>query len=193
MVNNGTCLFSSSFYAPGGILNNSGGTAFTVPAGIVVGTSSGANTLDNEGTVTLAGGTLAGGQSAGSGGPIINDGLITGYGGLTGGVGVTNNAQIVQNAGNLTISAGTAGMANASTISLQSGYQLRLSGSTLANTGTIDLNSSTVASSGLLNNVFGNVVGPGNRRHAVPKLRRRVDRAQRQHQYHAGPLRIPPS
>ena len=158
LVNNGTCLFSSSFYAAGGIVNYA---TLTAPAGIAIGTGGGANPFDNEAIVTLAGGTLAGGQAAGSGGPIINNGLINGYGFLTSGVGITNNSQITQSGGNSTISAGTAGMINAGTIFLVSGYQLRLSGSTLTNSGAIDLNSSTIAGSGLLNNTAGNVVGPG--------------------------------
>ena len=92
---------------------------------------------------------------------IVNNGLISGYGGLVSGVGITNNAQLAENGGNLTIAAGSAGMTNSGTIALQAGYQLRLSGSTLANAGTIDLNSATLAGSGLLNNTSGNVAGPG--------------------------------
>lgn len=158
LVNNGTCLFNASFYAAEGIVNNA---SFTVSAGIAVGTSSGAYTLDNEGTITLSGGTLAGGQSAGSGGAIVNNGLLSGYGALTSGVGITNSGQITVSGGNLTIVAGAAGMTNAGTVAMALGYQLRLSGSTLANTGTIDLNSSTLAGSGLLNNTSGTVAGPG--------------------------------
>ena len=52
-------------------------------------------------------------------------------------------------------------MTNAGTVALQLGYQLRLSGSTLTNTGTIDLNSSTLAGSGLLNSTSGTIAGPG--------------------------------
>ena len=159
LVNFGTCIFNSSFYAAEGIINYATFTA--VPAGVVVGTGSGAYTLDNEGTIILAGGSLAGGQTAGNGGPIINNGLISGYGGLTSGVGITNNAQITQSGGNLAIFAGAAGMTNQGTISLESGYELTLSGSALTNLGTVNLNSSIVAGSGLLINAGGNVVGPG--------------------------------
>ena len=159
LVNYGTCIFTSSFFAPEGIINYAIFTA--IPAGVVVGTGSGAYTLDNEGTIILAGGSLAGGQTAGNGGPIINNGLISGYGGLTSGVGITNNAQITQSGGNLTIFAGAAGMTNLGTISLESGYQLTLSGSALINLGTVNLNSSIVAGSGLLINAGGNVEGPG--------------------------------
>ncbi len=52
-------------------------------------------------------------------------------------------------------------MTNNGTITLASGSQLRLSGSTLTNLGTVNLNSSTVGGSGLLNNTSGNVSGPG--------------------------------
>ncbi len=159
LVNYGTCIFNSSFYAAEGIINYA--TFNAIPAGVVVGTGSGVYTLDNEGTIILAGGSLAGGQSAGSGGPIVNNGLITGYGGLTSGVGITNNTQITQNGGNLAILAGAGGMTNNGTISLESGYQLGLSGCTLANQGTVKLNSAIVTGSGLLNNAGGNIEGPG--------------------------------
>jgi hypothetical protein len=77
-------------------------------------------------------------------------------------VGITNNirGQITVSGGSLTI-AGTSTTSNLGTISLQSGCQLQLSGSTLANAGSINLNSSTIAGSGLLNNTSGNVSGPG--------------------------------
>ena len=131
-----------------------------VLSGGVLGTNGGSNTLDNEGTIILAGGTLAGGASAGNGGPIVNNNLITGYGVLTSGVGIVNNAQITMSGGNLTI-AGNSTASNFGTIALQSGYQLRLSGSTLNNFGYINLNSSVIAGSGLLNNTGGVVSGPG--------------------------------
>ena len=158
LVNGGTFLFSTSFYAGGGIENDA---TIAVPTGFVVGTKGGSSTLDNEATITLAGGTLAGGQAAGSDGPIVNNGLITGYGALSSGVGIINNVQISPSGGILVISAGTAGMTNNGTITLASGSQLRLSGSTLTNLGTVNLNSSTVGGSGLLNNTSGNVSGPG--------------------------------
>ncbi len=160
LVNDGSLLFNSSLYAGQGIEND---TTITVPAGFAIGTSGGgpANNVDNEGTVYLTGGTLAGGQSAGNGGPIVNNGLITGYGFLASGVGITNNAQITVSGGNLIISAGTASMANAGAISLVSGYQLRLTSGTLLNSGNIYLNSSTVAGSGLVDNTTGVVTGPG--------------------------------
>ena len=47
-------------------------------------------------------------------------------------------------------------MTNLGTISLESGYQLTLSGSALTNLGTVNLNSSIVAGSGLLNDAGGN-------------------------------------
>jgi hypothetical protein len=158
-VNSGSASFGTSFDAAGGLINNS---TIAVPAGILVGVNGGANTLDNEGTAILSGGTLAGGQSAGNGGPIVNNGLITGYGALTSGVGITNNSQIVQDGGSLVVSTGSSTMTNAGAISLEAGYQLRLNGGTLANGGSINLNSATIAGSGLLNNASGgNISGPG--------------------------------
>ncbi len=160
LVNGGTVVLNNSFYAAQGIEND---TTISIPAGLAVGVNGGgaANTVDNEGTLYLNGGTLAGGAAAGSGGPIVNNGAINGYGALSSGVGITNNAQIGQYSGNLTISAGTGGMTNVGTISLQSGFQCRLSSGTLANLGTINLYSSTIAGTGLLDNTAGNIAGPG--------------------------------
>jgi hypothetical protein len=158
LINRGTFLYSTSFYAGQGIEND---VVMIVPAGFAIGTSGGSSSLDNEGTFNLAGGTLAGGQSAGSGGPIVNNGLITGYGFLTSGAGITNNLEIAPIGGVLTISAGTGGMINNGTITLTPSYQLSLSGGTLTNLGNINLNSSTFAGSGLLNNTTGVVSGPG--------------------------------
>ena len=78
LVNGGTSIFNSSFY-PGGGIENDG--SFAVPLGLTVGVNSGGLgiNIDNEGTITLAGGTLAGGSAAG-GGPILNNDLITGHG-----------------------------------------------------------------------------------------------------------------
>ena len=61
LVNGGTALFISSFFAGQGVEND---TSLAVPVGIAVGATSGgtANNIDNEGTITLAGGTLAGGR-----------------------------------------------------------------------------------------------------------------------------------
>ncbi len=160
LINGGTSIFKSSFYAGGGIENDG---SLSVPAGLAVGVNSGgmAINIDNEATITLAGGTLAGGAAPGSGGPILNNGLITGYGGLTSGVGITNNAQIIQSGGNLAISTAPSTMVNAGVISLVSGYQLRLTSGTLLNSGNINLNSSTIAGSGLVDNASGVVIGPG--------------------------------
>ncbi len=87
--------------------------------------------------------------------------MITGYGFLTSGGGIVNNAQITQSGGNLTISAGSVAMTNGGGISLASGFQLRLASGTLANSDYINLNSATVAGSGLLDNAGGVVTGPG--------------------------------
>jgi autotransporter-associated beta strand protein len=159
-VNGGRVFLTTSFYPSQGFEND---TTISVPAGVALGVLAGSssNTIDNEGSIALSGGTLAGGQAAGSGGPIVNNGVITGYGNLTSGVGINNNSQITQSGGNLTISAGTSDLVNNGAISLQSGFQFRLSGSTFTNAGTVNLNSSTIAGSGLMNNSSGNVFGPG--------------------------------
>ena len=76
-------------------------------------------------------------------------------------MGINNNAQIIQSGGNLTIVGGTAGATNNGTIMLAQGYQFVLSGSTLTNPQSINLNSGMVYGSGILNNASGNISGPG--------------------------------
>jgi fibronectin-binding autotransporter adhesin len=159
LINDGAIVVSSPFYAGQGIVNN--GT-IAVSAGGALGVSGGlGSTLSNEGTITLTGGTIAGGQTSATGGPIVNNGLISGYGALTSGAGITNNGQIMQSGGNLAISAGTAGAVNNGIISLAEGYQFLLSGSTLENTQSINLDSGMFSGTGTLNNSSGTVSGPG--------------------------------
>ena len=158
LVNGGTFLFSTSFYAGGGIENDA---TIAVPIGFVVGAKGGSVRWTTRGPSRWPAARSPAGSPPAAASPIVNNGLITGYGGLASGVGIINNVQISPSGGILVISAGTAGMTNNGTITLASGSQLRLSGSTLTNLGTVNLNSSTVGGSGLLNNTSGNVLGPG--------------------------------
>ena len=61
IINDGSVVLDTSFLPGGGLQND---TSLNVPAGFVVGSPTGgtANTVDNEGTINLAGGTLAGGS-----------------------------------------------------------------------------------------------------------------------------------
>ena len=63
LINDGSLVLNNSFFPGGGLQND---TSFIVPAGVTVGSPTGsmANTVDNEGMITLNGGTLAGGSGA---------------------------------------------------------------------------------------------------------------------------------
>jgi autotransporter-associated beta strand protein len=111
--------------------------------------------IDNQDSLPLAGGTLAGS------GPVMNNGLISGYGTIGGTGGFTNNAQLTVSGGNISL-ANVGANANAGNVSVPAGLQLRLTGNTLANTGTIDLAGGIVAGTATLsNNAGGAVSGSG--------------------------------
>jgi len=111
--------------------------------------------LDNQGTIALSGGTLAGA------GPLANNGLITGYGTIGGTNGFTNTGNITASGGAITL-ANSVGNANAASITVMSGMQLKLSGAALQNSGTVQLNGGNVSgSSALNNNAGGLIVGSG--------------------------------
>jgi len=103
----------------------------------------------------LAGGTLGG---AGS---LLNDGTLAGFGAVAGSGGFTNSSVLVQNGGNLVLS-NTGANANTGNWDLAPGAALDLNGATLANHGSIQLNSGTVSGTGtLVNAVGGTVFGRG--------------------------------
>jgi fibronectin-binding autotransporter adhesin len=129
-----------------GGLTNSG----TVLFGTQTLTVNGAG-LNNQGSLPLAGGTLAGS------GPVVNNGLIAGTGTIGGTGGLTNNAQLTVSGGNLTL-ANAGANANAGNVEVAAGLQLRLTGGTLANTGTVDLAGGGVAGTATLSNNAGGIV-----------------------------------
>ena len=143
VVNNGTASFTGTFTAGGGATSN---VAMTVGAAGRF-TANGAG-LDNEGTLTLFGGTLAGSGS------LVNNGLATGNGTVEGTGGFVNNAQFTQSGGNLVV-ANTGANTNYGTFNLASGYQLRLTGSGLTNYGTLNTGGGVVAGTGTLVNAAG--------------------------------------
>jgi len=99
----------------------------------------------------LAGGTLGGSGS------LLNDGHVAGFGQLAGSGGFTNSGLLVQGGGNLVLS-NTGPNRNTGNWDLATGLQLQLAGATLANHGTIDLNSATVSGTGTLANAAGGTV-----------------------------------
>jgi hypothetical protein len=111
--------------------------------------------MDNGGAFILAGGTLDGS------GALTNNGLVSGFGTLRGTGGFTNNGLIAQSGGNITL-ANTGTNINYGNMDLAGGYQLRLSGTTLTNSGgTINLNGALVAGTGTFNNAGGTIAGHG--------------------------------
>ena len=151
LVNGGTMDFGVPTFTAGDGIANYGTLAAT--AGLTF-TLDGSG-LDNQGTIELTGGRLAGA------GPMTNDAMVSGFGTVGGSGGFTNNAQLTVSGGNLTL-ANTGGNANAGNVTLAVGRQLRLTGGTLTNTGTVDLAGGTVAgTAALVNDAGGTVVGRG--------------------------------
>lgn len=112
--------------------------------------------LENNGVMSMVGGTVS------SSGQKTNNGLISGFGTIGGAGGLINNAQITQSGGHL-VFANTGINTNYGNIDLASGYQMRLNGSTLNNSGgTVNLNGAIVNGTGTLNNnIGGTIAGHG--------------------------------
>jgi fibronectin-binding autotransporter adhesin len=142
----GTAVFNSDFTAGNG-MQISG--APTLAAGRTL-TLNGAG-LANEGTLTLSGGTLAGG------GPLANNSLINGNGIIAGSGGFTNNSLITQSGGNLTLSNSGANVNNGN-IDMVTGFQFRLAGANLTNSGSINLRGATLTGTGTLTNSGGGTI-----------------------------------
>src|SRR5207302_1078391 len=121
LYNQGVANINADFTAANGIENN--GTI--TPASGKTLTLNGAG-LDNEGLITLAANTLT------SPAAVINNGQILGNGAINGAGGFRNNLLLSQSAGNLAIG-NTGANSNQGNIDLASGWQLRLTGGSLAN------------------------------------------------------------
>jgi autotransporter-associated beta strand protein len=111
--------------------------------------------FNNQGSLPLTGGTLAGS------GPVVNTGLVSGNGVIDGTGGFTNNAQLAVSGGNLTLA--NAGLnANAGNVDIGPGLQVRLTGGMLANAGAVLLDGGVVTGTATLsNNVGGLISGRG--------------------------------
>ena len=90
LINNGVANFNADFTAGNGMEQN---TDLTIPSGITIALNG--QGLDNQGSITLAGGTWGGT------GPLVNNGLITGFGTITGSGGFTNTWLLKHSDGNL--------------------------------------------------------------------------------------------
>jgi T5SS/PEP-CTERM-associated repeat protein len=98
----------------------------------------------------LAGGTLGGTGS------LLNDGTLAGFGAVAGSGGFINSSVLVHS-GNLVLS-NTGANTNTGNWDLAPGAALVLNGATLANHGSINLNSGTVSGTGTLVNAAGGTV-----------------------------------
>ena len=149
LINEGTANLGANFTAGNGISNF--GT-FTVGAGQSV-TANGSG-LDNQGTLTLSSGTIDGS------GPLVNNATLSGRGTVAGSAGFANNGSVSITGGNLSLTNSGAN-ANAGTISVPFGLQLRLLGGDLTNTGLIDLDGGSISGTGTLVNAAGGTVQGG--------------------------------
>jgi fibronectin-binding autotransporter adhesin len=147
LLNQGTVSLGPSFTAGNGMQNDTSVAVATGQSVILNGAG-----LDNQGTITLSGGTLSGA------GPLVNNGLVTGYGTIGGTTaGFTNAGSLTVSGGSITLSNSGAN-ANTSSITVSSGLQLKLTGGALANTGSINLNGGNVSGASTLNNNAGGLI-----------------------------------
>lgn len=112
--------------------------------------------LNNDGDLTLAGGTFSGG--------LVNNGYLSGYGVITGAGGSFVNNGVLAQSGTLQL--GTTGETlqaiNNGNWDLSSGRGLILTGTTLSNAGTMNLNGDTISGTGtLINSSTGTLSGYG--------------------------------
>jgi len=149
--NQGSINFNANFTAGNGIESD---TSFSVGAARIV-TVNGAG-LDNEGTITLAGGTLNGS------GAMVSNVRMTGFGIISGSGGFTNNGLVTQSAGDITFS-NTGLDVNYGTINLAAGQLLQFqSNPLLINYGALTLNNAFILGAGsITNGSTGTVTGPG--------------------------------
>ncbi len=141
-------LTGASVFSGPLLVTNSGNGALLLSGSISPGS------LDNEGTLTLAGGTLAGS------GLLLNNNVFIGYGAIGGSGGFTNQFAMNLSGGNLTLSnSGLNSNSGAGIITLSptAGQSLQLS-APLTNSHIIELNSGRIAGSGMLTN---SATGPG--------------------------------
>ncbi len=154
LTNRGAVTFNADFSA-GSIENDA---TMTIGAGRTIVART--NVLDNEGLITLNGGTIA------SQGAVmfnaINNGIISGYGAINtlGGGQFSNNVLLLQGGGNLSLNSGL--VQNYGTISLAPGYATQIVGtSTLQSAGVVNLNGSSILGGNFTNAAGGSLIGPG--------------------------------
>ena len=168
MTNNGTYSYSGGAVA--GRITNNGSLVLNADASFADGLEnnsslhvSSVRVLDLAGTASVNNGSLSlsGGRINQAGG-LRNEGLVSGYGSVGGAGDFANNGVLQVSSGNLALST-TGTNTNTGTMTLSTGRQLQLaSGTTLDNTGSLELASGQVAGAGQLTNALGgSVTGRG--------------------------------
>lgn len=150
LVNQGSAIFNATFTAGNGLVN-----FVTLSVGASATLTLNGTGLNNQGTCSLAGGTLTGN------GPLVNNSSFSGYGTIAGSGGFINNALWTVSGGNLNLD-NTGVNANNGNLDLAPGLQLRLNGGPLNNAGSITLNNGSISGSAMLNNISGGtIIGRG--------------------------------
>ena len=149
LINEGTTTFAGNFTAGNGIINFGVFNLLFTQSLTTDGTG-----LDNQGTITLASGTLGGN------GPLVNNASLSGSGTIAGSAGFANNGLLTISGGNISLTNSGAN-ANAGLITVPFGLQLRLLGGNLTNTGIIDLDGGSISGAGTLVNAAGGTVQGG--------------------------------
>ena len=147
LINNGTAIFNRDFTAGDGMVHYTVLTIATVRTITLNGSG-----LDNYGTIALAGGTLNGS------GRLTNNFAMQGYGTI-GGSGGFINAGFLSLSGTIWLS-NTGPNVNRGMINLN-GRNLVLQGSTLENTGTVNVSSGITGTGSLTNSYGGTIKGRG--------------------------------
>lgn len=162
-MNAGSLAVSGSISV--GTVEFGSGASFALAAGrsLAATTLNNAGSLTQQGAVNLKGSasndgswTLSGGSIT-LAGTLANAGLFSGQGRISGSGALVNTGLVQQGAGSLEL-ATTGANQNAGNWDLLAGYSLRLTGSTLSNSGAIALNGGTVSGNGQLVNLPGGTV-----------------------------------
>lgn len=144
----GTLTLNATLIAGQGVVNLG---SISVGRGLVLG-SGAAGTLDNRGTLTLAGGALDGA------GAMLNSGSFGGFGTVAGSGGYTNSGLWTINDGTQVL--GNTGVnTNLGLLNVGAGRQLQLAGATLVNRASISLHAGVVSGVGMLVNAAGGTLG----------------------------------
>jgi hypothetical protein len=153
LLNFGSITLNANFTAENGLLNDSAIPLQLTPAQVLTLNGLG---LDNQTTIKMAGSTLRGS------GPLVNNGILEGFGTISGSNGFTNNGNLLPNGGKLTLSTLGANLNNGK-VEVAENASLELSKDVILTNnspGTLQLNLGKVEGEGKLMNL-GILTGKG--------------------------------